>query len=57
MDATETDAQIYMIFPTQHRAKLHPTKPLERLNGETKGSNKVIGAILLEQNDEWLAVI
>jgi putative transposase len=53
MDVAETDVQVYMIFPTQHRAKLHPTNPLERLNGGTKRGTKVIGAILLEQSDEW----
>ena len=33
----------YMAFPAAHRPKLHSTNPIERLNG----------AILLEQNDEW----
>lgn len=32
----------YITFPPQHRTKLHSTNPIERL----------IGAILLEQNDE-----
>lgn len=53
-------------FPPQHRTKLHSTNPIERLNGEIKRRTKVvgifpneeaivrrIGAILLEQNDEW----
>ena len=56
----------YMNFPTQHRAKIHFTNPIERLNGEIKRRSDVIsifpneaavtrliGAILLEQNDEW----
>ena len=66
MDDAETDVLAYMTFPQQHRAKLHSTNPLERLNGEIKRRTEVVGifpneaaitrlvgAILLEQNDEW----
>ena len=66
MDDAEADVLAYMGFPVQHRAKLHSTNPLERLNGEIKRRSEVvrifpneaavtrlIGALLLEQNDEW----
>ncbi|WP_430702205.1 transposase, partial [Mesorhizobium captivum] len=66
MDDAEPDVLAYMTFPKEHRAKLHSTNPIERLNGEIKRRTEVVGifpnddaivrlvgAILLEQNDEW----
>ncbi|WP_188064334.1 IS256 family transposase [Sphingobium sp. KCTC 72723] len=66
MDDAESDVLAYMTFPKEHRAKLHSTNPIERLNGEIKRRTEVvgifpneaaitrlIGAILMEQSDEW----
>jgi transposase-like protein len=32
LDESEHEVLAYMIFPVQHRTKLHSTNPLERLN-------------------------
>jgi putative transposase len=36
LDEVETDVLAYMSFPAAHRATLHSTNPLERVNGEIK---------------------
>jgi len=66
MDRAEADVLACMSFPKEHRSKIHSTNPLERLNKEIKRRTEVVGifpneeaitrlvgAILLEQNDEW----
>jgi transposase-like protein len=64
---SEHDVRAYMAFPFQHRIKLYSTNPLERLDKEVKrradvvgifpneaSITRLIGTVLLEQNDEWL---
>lgn len=66
MDQAETDVLAHMAFPKEHRTKLHSNNPIGRLNGEIKRRTeavgifpneaaiiRLVGAILLDQNDEW----
>jgi putative transposase len=66
IDDSEIDVPSYLDLPEQHRSKLHSTNSPERLKKEVKRRANVvgifpneaaiirlIGAVLLEQNDEW----
>ena len=43
MDEAEPDVLACMTFPKEHRAKLHSTNPIERLNGEIKRRTEAVG--------------
>jgi putative transposase len=66
MDAAEPDVLAFKSFPKAHWAQIASTNPLERLNADIKRRTNVVGifpnaaaitrlvgALLLEQNDEW----
>lgn len=66
MDDAEADVLAFMSVPKAHRTQIHSTNPLERPNAEVKrrtdvvgifpseaAITRLVGAPLLEQNDEW----
>jgi putative transposase len=66
LDDAEDDVLAFMHFPKAHRKQIASTNPLERVNAEVKRRTNVVGifpndasiirlvgALLLEQNDEW----
>jgi len=67
VEGAEDDVLAYMAYPKEHWRQLHSTNPLERLNKEIrrrtdvvgifpsdKSTLRLVGTLLMEQNDEWL---
>ena len=69
MDGSREDVLAYMAFPREHWPQIASTNPLERVNKEIKRRSDVVGifpnddaiirlvgALMLETNDEWTVV-
>ena len=67
LEAAEEDLLAFYRFPSSHWRKLRSTNPLERVNKEIgrrsdvvgifpndASAIRLVGALLIEQNDEWL---
>jgi putative transposase len=67
LEEAEADLLAFYAFPPEHWSKLRSTNPLERVNREIgrrsdvvgifpndKSAIRLAGALLIEQNDEWL---
>jgi putative transposase len=67
LEEAEADLLAFYAFPSEHWPKLRSTNPLERVNREIGRRSDVVGifpndasairlagALLIEQNDEWL---
>jgi transposase-like protein len=66
LEEAADDILAYRLYPFAHQRQMHSTNPLERLNKEIKRRSNVVGifpttrsllrlvgAILIEQDDEW----
>jgi putative transposase len=66
MEDSREDVLAFMSFPKAHRTQIASTNPLERINAKVNrrtdivgifpndpAITRLVGALLLEQNDEW----